>query len=160
VPRQALPLASWHARVGGPATHSAWREVTQQDICAFARLTGDHAYIHTDPQRAAQTRFGGTIAHGLYTLSLLTAMLHEAVEDVAGVRMAVNYGFDRVRFLAPVAVGGRVRGTFSLAALQEREPGFFVFSYDASVQIEAGSRPALAARWLIGRWMDRFAADR
>jgi len=151
--RDQITLDELRARVGAPPTRSEWHAVTQGQVNDFARTTLDEAFIHTNPERAARTRFGGTIAHGLLTLSLLTVMMTEATPVVAGTRMGVNYGFDRIRFVAPVPVGSRVRGAFVLAALDEREPGFFIFSYDVTVEIEGSGRPALTARWLLGRWI-------
>lgn len=147
------PTGPQAAAVGGPPRHSAWRSVTQALVNDFARVTGDHAFIHTDPERATATRFGGTIAHGMLTLSLLTSLMHESVRAVPGTRMAVNYGFDRVRFIEPVPVGSRIRAGFRLTEQREREPGFALFSYDVTVEIEDHMRPALSARWLIGRWI-------
>ncbi|HSV84643.1 MAG TPA: MaoC family dehydratase [Ramlibacter sp.] len=151
--RPTLTLEQLRAQVGAAPTHSLWHMIAQDQISDFARITSDHAFIHTDPERAARTRFGGTIAHGLLTLSLLPVMMHEATPEVAGTRMGVNYGFDRIRFVAPVPVGARVRGAFSLAELEEREPGFYIFSYDVTVEIKGAGRPALTARWLLGRWI-------
>jgi acyl dehydratase len=148
------PQSALRAAVGGPTRHSGWRQVTQALVDDFARVTGDHAFIHTDPGRAAATRFRGTIAHGLLTLSLLTTLLHEAIGHVPGVRMGVNYGFDRIRFIQPVPVGSRIRAAFALIGMEERDAGFFLFTYDVTVEIEGSKRPALAANWLIGRWLE------
>jgi acyl dehydratase len=151
--RSEVTLEELRESIGGPPAHSEWHTITQGQVNDFARTTLDKAFIHTDPERALRTRFGGTIAHGLLTLSLLTVMMTEATPAVAGTRMGVNYGFDRIRFVAPVPVGSRVRGTFALAAVDQREPGFFVISYDVIVEIEGAQRPALTARWLLGRWI-------
>jgi len=151
--RSTLTLIQLRECIGAAVMQSQWHLITQEQVRDFARITQDQAFIHTDPDRAARTRFGGTIAHGFFTLGLLTVMMKEATPEVAGTRMGVNYGFDRIRFVAPVPVGSRVRGAFVLAALVEREPGFFVFSYDVTVEIEGSERPALTARWLLGRWI-------
>ena len=111
------------ARIGQELGVSAWRSVTQADIDAFADVTGDDQFIHVDVARAeAETAFGGTIAHGFLTLSLLSILGREALPAIAGRRMGVNYGLDRVRFLSPVRSGGRVRGRFVLAGLERRKP--------------------------------------
>ena len=136
-------------RIGQELGVSAWREVTQADIDTFADVTDDHQFIHVDPARAlAETGFGGTIAHGFLTLSLLSAFGHQALPQIADRRMGVNYGFDRVRFLSPVRAGARVRGRFSLAGLTRRPGGEVMLRYGVTVEIEGGDRPALAAEWL------------
>ena len=133
---------------------SHWIGVDQAMIDAFADLTGDHQFIHVDPARArAETPFGGTIAHGFLTLSLLPAMARSARPAIAGARMGVNYGFERIRFLAPVPAGARLRGRFTLAQIDERAPGEVTLAWDVTVEIEGGSRPALAARWISRQYL-------
>ena len=101
-------------RVGKEVGLSQWRTVTQQMIDTFAEATDDHQWIHTDPERAAaETPFGGTIAHGFLTLSVLSPMAYEALPSIEGSTMAINYGFDRVRFAMPVKSGARIRARFT-----------------------------------------------
>ena len=137
------------ARVG-METVSDWVEVSQAMIDKFADATGDHQFIHVDPERAAQTPFGGTIAHGFLTLSLMP-LLSSKVPDaptLAGARMGVNYGGDRTRFLAPVRSGSRVRGRFKLLSFEEKRPGQFQQVNEFTVQIEGQDKPALIAEWI------------
>ena len=137
------------ARVGTERV-SGWVEVTQTMIDRFAEATGDHQFIHVDPVRAALTPFGGTIAHGFLTLSLMP-LLSSMVEDapqLAGVKMAINYGGDRVRFLTAVRSGSRVRGRFKLMAFEEQRPGQFQQTTEFTVEIDGEAKPALIAIWM------------
>lgn len=152
-----MGVAEMAARLGEELGVSRWFDVDQPRIDAFAALCEDRQYIHVDPVRAAETPFGGTVAHGFLTLSLLSAMAYDAEPPLAGARMSVNYGFERLRFVAPVPAGARVRGRFVLAGLEERAPGEVTLSWDVTVEIEAGTRPAVAARWLQ-RWYLEGAA--
>ena len=127
---------------------SAWVEVDQERINVFADVTEDHQFIHIDPERAKDTPFGGTIAHGLLTLSLLPKLAENATVTIKGAEMGVNYGFDSVRFLNPVAVGKKVRGIFTLTEAVEKRPGQFLLTYGVSVEIEGVEKPALVAQWL------------
>jgi acyl dehydratase len=127
---------------------SSWICVDQPMIDAFAAATGDRQFIHIDPAAAAATPFGGTVAHGLLTLSLLPAMAGEVLERPAGAQMSVNYGFDRVRFVSPVRSGARVRGRFELAGYEEQKPGRFQARLTVVVEIEGEQKPALTADWL------------
>ena len=146
-----MPLASLdeiHARVGDEIGVSSWLTVDQARIDAFADATEDRQFIHTDPAAAAQTPFGGTIAHGFLSLSLLSRMGAEVMLFPPGLKMAVNYGLDRVRFLAPVKSGKRVRGRFTLDSVEEKAPGQLLFRHTVTVEIEGEERPALTAIWL------------
>ena len=136
------------AMIGTEVGVSSWVLVDQARIDAFADVTGDHQFIHVDPVRAVQTPFGGTIAHGFLTLSLLSALALEAQPKIAGAEMGINYGFDKVRFLAPVKAGDRVRGRFSLAALSQPGPKEVDITWASTIEIDGGKRPALAADWL------------
>ncbi len=128
---------------------SDWITVDQPMIDAFAEATGDRQFIHVDPVAAAATPFGGTIAHGFLTLSLMPMLVEQAdVPHVSGMRAAINYGCDALRFLAPVRSGSRVRGHFTLAAFAPKQPGQYRQELDFSVEIEGQDRPALAARWI------------
>jgi acyl dehydratase len=146
-----MPIASLdeiHARVGEEIGVSNWLTVDQTRIDAFAEATEDRQFIHTDAAAAAQTPFGGTIAHGFLSLSLLSRMGAEAMLIPDGVKMAVNYGLDRVRFLAPVRSGKRVRGRFTLDSLEEKAPGQWLLRHTVTVEIEDEPKPALTAVWL------------
>lgn len=128
---------------------SRWFSVDQARIDDFAEVTEDRQFIHVDPEAAARTPFGGTIAHGFLTLSMLSAMSYDAVPRIAGARMGINYGFDRIRFLAPVPAGARLRGRFVLAA-RRSHPDHETLTWATTVEIEGQRRPALSADW-IGR---------
>ena len=136
------------ARTGEEIGVSSWLTVDQERIDAFAEATEDRQFIHTDPAAAAQTPFGGTIAHGFLSLSLLSRMGSEVFLAPEGVKMAVNYGLDRVRFLAPVRSGKRLRGRFTLDSAEEKAPGQILFRYTVTVEIEGEDKPALTAEWL------------
>jgi acyl dehydratase len=137
------------ARIG-TETVSDWVEVSQAMIDKFADATGDHQFIHIDPVAAADTPFGGTIAHGFLTLSLMP-MLAAKVADaprLEGARMGVNYGGNKVRFLTPVRSGSRVRGRFKLLSFDEKRPGQFQQTTEFTVEIEGAAKPALIAEWI------------
>ncbi len=136
------------ARVGTEIGASEWITVTQPMVDAFAQATGDEYFLHLDRERAAALPFGGTIAHGFLTLSLLAVMGYQACPYVEGARFPLNYGFNRVRFVAPVPVGRRVRGRFVLRSAEIVGPGQRQVTYEVSVEIEGGGRPALVAEWL------------
>jgi acyl dehydratase len=146
-----MPLATLteiKSRVGDEVGISSWILVDQPRIDAFAEATEDRQFIHVDPGAAAQTPFGGTIAHGFLSLSLLSRMGAEAILVPEGLRMAVNYGLDRVRFLAPVHSGKRVRGRFTLDSVEEKAAGQWLLRHTVTVEIEEESKPALTAEWL------------
>ncbi len=146
-----MPLASLteiQSRIGELVGVSSWILVDQARIDRFADATEDHQFIHVDPQAAAQSPFGGTIAHGFLSLSLLSRMGAEAMLLPAGVKVAVNYGLDRVRFLAPVRSGKRVRGCFTLDSLVEKAAGQWLLRHTVTVEIENEGKPALTAQWL------------
>ncbi|KMK66056.1 MaoC family dehydratase [Puniceibacterium sp. IMCC21224] len=130
-----------------PPGYSRWYEMDQARIAAFADVTEDWQFIHLDEDRAAQTAFGGTIAHGFLTLSLLSAMSYEVVPELRGMRASVNYGFDRVRFVSPVRAGCRVRGRFAVASVDEG-PGRLTVHWDVTLEIEDAEKPALVASWI------------
>ncbi|MGB0506129.1 MAG: MaoC family dehydratase [Pikeienuella sp.] len=138
-------------KIGEEIGVTGWMDVSQDMINQFADVTSDHQFIHIDPDRAAkETPFGGAIAHGFLTLSLLSAMFYEAGPSVEGVAMGVNYGLDKVRFLSPVPAGARVRGRFTLASFDETKPGEVTYKHNVTVEIEGADKPALIAEW-IGR---------
>lgn len=146
-----LTRMEYEARMGEELGTSSWIEVTQARIDAFAACTEDHQFIHVDPDRAAQTPFGGTIAHGFLTLSLLSAMAYE-MPGIAGTTMAVNYGMNRVRFISPVRAGSRIRGRFLLRQVEEIREGEIQTTIEATVEIEGQDKPALVAEWLGRRY--------
>ncbi len=134
----------------GTETLSDWVEVTQGMIDKFADATGDHQFIHVDPERAAQTPFGGTIAHGFLTLSLMP-LLSSNIPDapkIKGAKMGVNYGGNSVRFLTPVRSGSKVRGRFKLLSFDEKRPGQWQQTNSFAVEIEGQDKPALIAEWI------------
>jgi acyl dehydratase len=146
-----MPLASLdeiRERVGTEIGVSAWLEIGQDRIDAFADATEDRQFIHVDREAAARTPFGGTVAHGFLTLSMLSRMAVEVMPVPDNVKMVVNYGLDRVRFIAPVRSGKRVRGRFTLDSIGEKAPGQLLLRHSVTVEIEGEDRPALTAQWL------------
>ena len=136
-------------RIGQELGVSDWVTVDQDMIDKFAEATGDHQFIHVDVEKAKMTPFGGTIAHGFLTLSLLPRLAAEAdMPRPEGVKMGVNYGGNKVRFLTPVKSGSRVRGRFKLLDLEEKRPGQWQQTQEFTVEIEGESKPALIAEWI------------
>ena len=134
----------------GTETVSDWVEVTQEMIDKFADATGDHQFIHVNPQMAAMTPFGGTIAHGFLTLSLMP-LLSSKIADAPkldGVKMGVNYGGNKVRFLTPLRSGRKVRGRFKLLEFAEKRPGQYQQTNEFTVEIEGTDKPAMIAEWI------------
>ncbi|MEM6303754.1 MAG: MaoC family dehydratase [Pseudomonadota bacterium] len=128
---------------------SDWFLMDQARIDAFAQTTEDHQFIHVDPVRAADTMFGGTVAHGMLTLSMMSGMAYGALPVMEGMRASVNYGFGAVRFVAPVRSGARIRGRFTLRSAEMRARDKLMCTLDALVEIEDAARPALTAEWMI-----------
>lgn len=137
-----------NALIGHEVGLSKWFEVDQARIDAFVDCTEDHQFIHVDPEAAKATPFGGTIAHGFLTLSLASAMSYDAVAPLDGVMMGVNYGFDKLRFLAPVRAGSRIRGRFKLLSAEDKGGGRWLLKHELTVEIEGEDKPALIAEWL------------
>ena len=135
--------------VGKEVGLTDWIEVDQERINQFADATGDHQYIHLDAERAAQTPFGTTIAHGFLTLSLLSMLSGMGgglkLENTV---MGINYGLDKVRFLNPVKSGAKIRARFILASAEEKKPGNFLLKHNVTVEIDGEDKPALIAEWL------------
>ena len=127
---------------------SSWLTIDQKRIDEFADATEDRQFIHTEPETAAQTPFGGTIAHGFLSLSMLSRMAAEAMLVPDNIKMAVNYGLDRVRFIKPVRSGKRIRGRFRLDSIEEKAPGQLLLRHTVTVEIEGEEKPALTAEWL------------
>jgi len=146
---EAIPLDEYRNQVGMLLGVSDWIVIEQGIIDQFADVTRDWQFIHIDPVRAKETPFGGTIAHGLLTLSLVSAMSFTAVPAIAGARMVINYGFNSIRFISPVLSGSRVRGSFTLKQFVERQPRQWQSTLDVRVDIENVLKPALIAEWLI-----------
>ena len=142
-----LEPSELHQNVGETFV-SHWFVVDQDRIDAFAKVTEDEQFIHVDPKQASATPFGGTVAHGFLTLSMLSPMAYSTLPKVKGAAMGINYGFDRVRFLHPVRSGSRVRAHFLLTAVLKRSEREWQLVYDVSVEIEGLHKPALAATWL------------
>lgn len=126
---------------------SKWLRIDQDMIDAFARATGDLQYIHTDPEAAKNSPYGGTVAHGFLTLSLLSKMIADAVPRTEAESTGINYGFDRVRFVAPVRAGAEIRGRFTLAKYAEPQPGVIEMIWNVTVEIRGEDKPALVAQW-------------
>lgn len=147
-----MPTATFEemqAKVGQAIGTSEWLTVTQEMIDKFAGATGDHQFIHVDPARAAQTPFGGTIAHGFLSLSLMPVLTAKAdLPRMDGIKMGVNYGGNKTRFIAPVRSGKRVRGHFRLLELIEKNPGQFQQTVEYTLEIEGEDKPALIAEWI------------
>jgi len=140
------------ALIGTEVGVSKWIEIDQKRINAFADATEDWQFIHVNPEAAAQTPFGGTIAHGFLTLSLMSAMTYDAVAPLDGVVMGVNYGFDKLRFIAPVRAGSKVRGRFKLLSAENKGSADgvsrWLIKHEVTVEIDGSEKPALIAEWL------------
>ena len=145
---KSLTLDEYRALVGQEVGVSDWIDVPQDKIDAFAEVTGDHQFIHVNPELAAQTPFGTTIAHGYLTLSLLSVMAYQAMPGIKGTRMGVNYGLNKVRFMAPVKSGKQVRGRFTIADVTQRPDGAWQTTVSVTVEINGETKPALAAEWI------------
>ena len=135
---------------------SDWIVVDQQRIDRFADVNEDHQYIHVDRERAAAGPFGGTVAHGFLSLSLLSEMAATGLPPIAGVSTSLNYGFDKIRFLSPVRSGARIRAIFKLVDVNDRAGGQTLFRYQVEIAIEGGERPAAVAEWLILTMADQM----
>jgi acyl dehydratase len=150
----AQALRAAQAMIGRPLPPSRWFALDQPRITAFGEITEDRQFVHLEPARAAaETPFGGTVAHGFLTLAMLSAMAYDAQPAIPGAGLSVNYGFDRLRFVAPVPAGARVRGRFALADAQPAGDGALTLTWDATVEIEGGDRPAIVARWLTRHYL-------
>ena len=141
-------LEEIRSKVGEEIGVSGWLTIDQQRIDEFADATDDHQFIHVDPEAAARTPLGGTIGHGFLSLSMLSRMAADAVLVPDNIKMALNYGLDRVRFIAPVKSGKRIRGRFRLDSVDEKAPGQLLLRHTVTVEIEGEEKPALTAEWL------------
>ena len=141
-------LEEIRGRIGEEVGTSSWLTMDQQRINEFADATEDRQFIHTDPEAAALTPFGTTIGHGFLTLSMLSRMAAEGMLFPDSIKMALNYGLNRVRFIAPVRSGKRIRGRFRLDSVEEKAAGQFLVRHNVTVEIEGEDKPALTAQWL------------
>ena len=131
-----------------PPQTSDWVTLDAARVRAFADATEDWQFIHLDAERAAaETPFGGCVAHGFLTLSMLSAMSYQVTPNLPGMTASINYGFDRIRFVSPVPVGSRGRGHFTVSAVDEA-PGQLTVHWDVSMELEGSDRPALVAAWI------------
>jgi acyl dehydratase len=143
-----IDVRSLSGRVGEEIAVSEWLEVTQARIDQFADATGDHQWIHVDPVRAAaELPSKSTIAHGFLTLSLLSTLIRESIQ-FTGLRMAINYGLNRVRFVSPVPSGARIRALITLQTVDAVSGGFQV-TWQATIEREGGDKPACVADWIV-----------
>ncbi|HEY8136099.1 MAG TPA: MaoC family dehydratase [Candidatus Limnocylindrales bacterium] len=143
-----VDLAHLGGLVGQEVATSDWLAITQDRIDAFADATSDHQWIHVDAERArTETPFGATIAHGFLTLSLLSALVRDAV-TVNGPRMTLNYGLNRVRFVSPVPSGSRIRARLALATIADMEDSIQA-TWSVTVEREGGDKPAIVAEWIV-----------
>lgn len=145
-----VSVSAARALIGSETGISQWHTISQSQINQFAEVTGDHQFIHLDQQRAErETPFGGTIAHGYLTLSLLSMLGAEAgTVRLEGTRMTINYGLDKVRFLNPVRTGSRIRARFTLQSIDEKKPGQYLIKHLVTVEIEDEEKPAMIAESL------------
>lgn len=144
---KTISTADLVASIGQEVGVSDWILIDQARINAFADCTEDHQFIHIDPEAAAKTPFGGTIAHGFLTLSLMSQMSYQATPVLENVAMGVNYGFDKLRFIQPVPAGSRVRGRFKLLSAEDKG-GRWLIKHEVTVEIDGIEKPALIAEWL------------
>jgi len=143
-----IDLRTLNDRIGQEIAVSDWLEVTQSRIDRFAEATGDNQWIHVDPARAAtESPFKTTIAHGFLTLSLLSPLIRDALQ-FSGLRMAINYGLNRVRFVSPVPAGARIRARITVQAVEQVTGGFQV-TWQVTIEREHGGKPACIADWLV-----------
>ena len=143
-----VPFTELSQYVGKELGHSVWLKIDQQRINLFAEATGDFQFIHVDPEKAAKTPFGGTIAHGFLTLSLIPKLIEDILVLPQGLKMVVNYGLDSVRFIQPVKVDSRVRLKVKLGEVTEKKPGQWLLKAIATLEIEGEEKPAYIAESL------------
>lgn len=143
-----VPVTELSQYVGKELGHSEWVKIDQQRINLFAEATGDFQFIHVDPEKAAKTPFGGTIAHGFLTLSLIPKLIEDILVLPQGLKMVVNYGLDSVRFIQPVKVDSRVRLKVTLGEVVEKKPGQWLLKAIATLEIEGEEKPAYIAESL------------
>ena len=135
-------------RIGTEIGVSDWITVDQDRINAFAEVTEDRQFIHVDPEAASKSLFGGPVAHGFLALSLLSKMAFDVMLVPPNTKIAINYGFDRIRFLAPVPAGAKLRGRFTLTNVEEKSLGQLLTHHNVQVEIDNTEKPAVTADWL------------
>ena len=140
-----VPVAELKDYIGKELGSSQWLSIDQERINQFAECTGDHQFIHVDPEKAKLTPFGGTIAHGFLSLSLLPMLMEKIMIMPQGLKMAVNYGLDSVRFIQPVKVNSKVRLVVTLVDANEKNPGQWLLKAKAVLEIEGSAKPAYIA---------------
>jgi acyl dehydratase len=143
-----VPVAELKSYIGKDIGHSDWLTIDQERINQFAECTGDHQFIHVDPEKAAKTPFGTTIAHGFLSLSLIPVLMEKIALAPEGLKMAVNYGLDSVRFIQPVKVNSRVRAAVSVIDVTEKNPGQWLLKAKVTLEIEGQAKPAYIAESL------------
>ena len=151
---KTLSLKGFEDHIGKKIGTSRWFTIDQSRIDAFADVTEDHQFIHIDPEKAAETPFGHTVAHGFLTLSMLSAMSYDAIPRIEGLKMGVNYGFNKIRFVTPVAAGAKVRAHFTLQSSTVENPGELTNIVDLSIEIEGSNRPAIVAEWVSRQYFE------
>ena len=152
-PTRTMSLEEVKSHIGEEIGVSEWFLLDQDRISRFADVTEDHMFLHVDPDAAAATPFGGTIAHGLLTLSMMPVMAYQAVPGISGTKMGVNYGYNRIRFVAPVRSGKRIRGRFVVKSVEPKSDGRMEINHEATIEIEGEEKPALVGEWLTMVWM-------
>ncbi|WP_068830347.1 MaoC family dehydratase [Pseudomonas sp. BMS12] len=140
-----VPVSQLQDYVGKELGHSEWLTIDQERINQFAECTGDHQFIHVDPEKAKHTPFGTTIAHGFLSLSLIPKLMENLMILPEGMKMGVNYGLDSVRFIQPVKVNSRVRLALKLSEVTEKRPGQWLIKAEATLEIEGEEKPAYIA---------------
>ena len=145
----AVSLENCKSMVGTTIGVSSWHLLSQSAINLFADITSDMQYIHVDELRAKDGPFGGTIVHGMLSLSMISAMFYEAVPVVEGASMSVNYGFDKVRFPSAVPVGSRVRARVAVGAAETARDGSMQVVWRVTIEREDGDKPAVVADWIV-----------
>ena len=145
---QMLSPEAARALIGSDLGTSDWYLIDQEMVNRFADLTNDHQFIHVNPEMAKMTPFGGTIVHGFFTLSMLAGLQPEGAIVLEGIKMGVNYGCDRIRFLEPVPVGSRIRARHKLKAIDDKGGGRWLLTSEVTIEIEGKDKPALIADWL------------
>ncbi|MEJ8571376.1 MaoC family dehydratase [Microbaculum marinum] len=157
-PPEKLTVDAVNALVGQPLAPSRWRVIDQAMIDDFADLINDHQYIHVDPVRARASPFGGTVAHGFLSLSIFGGLAAEIAPKLENGQMSVNYGFDRIRFAAPVREGAEVRTVLTLKAVEAQGSGVVNLLYDAVLEIRGEGKPAIVAEWRVRHYLQGEAA--
>lgn len=145
---KVVPKEKIFEQVGTKFEPGPWIALEQERINQFADCTEDHQFIHIDEEKAVQSPFGGTIAHGFLTLSMLVKMCEQSAVFPENMLMGVNYGFEKIRFLAPVRAGKRVRAHITISDVVAKDENRFLITQDVSVEIEGEETPALVAQWL------------